>query len=519
MRKTALLAALLLSSSLSAQTVQQSGSVTPNHPVRWVTNGIIGDGGTAASPLFPSIGTVGEGPTFCANSAAITGPYTQLCFAPYTSQASQISLFNYNGAAADGLTFNINGTLYAFPYTVGGIVGPGSSTGGDYACWNNTAGSLLKDCGATIPLAAGGLGGSQSAATANQVPVYPGSGGAAVPALVSASSLAAGAATSNIGTLGGDLSGTLPNPTVAKVQGLAWRSGQTYTSNQAPLWNSSNSDFEPGTIANSVSNSDGSLTISPTGGAVVASLNVAHANTWTANQAVSLSQNTDTNLSVQNTNVGASASGTMSVTTNAGSALLQASSTAGSAVATVRWTGSGTFFIDALNAAGNLNFRTGAGPTTALNIDSSQLITMPAIATDATHTDRTVCEDTTTHALYSGSGTAGICLGTSGRQFKTAFKPMLAGLQEIDRLKLWNYRYKPGFGDNGARMQYGPTAQDVALVLPDLVRRNDKGEIINYDIGAFIPISLRAIQQLDAKVRELEAKIVKLERTAKHHDR
>jgi hypothetical protein len=38
---------------------------------------------------------------------------------------------------------------------------------------------------------------------------------------------------------------------------------------------------------NSVTNSDGSLTISPTTGAVVASLNVAHANTWTANQTIS----------------------------------------------------------------------------------------------------------------------------------------------------------------------------------------------------------------------------------------
>ena len=36
----------------------------------------------------------------------------------------------------------------------------------------------------------------------------------------------------------------------------------------------------------SVSNSDGTLTISPTTGAVVASLNLAHANTWTANQTI-----------------------------------------------------------------------------------------------------------------------------------------------------------------------------------------------------------------------------------------
>ncbi len=37
-----------------------------------------------------------------------------------------------------------------------------------------------------------------------------------------------------------------------------------------------------GSVAQSVSNSDGTLTISPTTGAVVASLALGHANTWTA---------------------------------------------------------------------------------------------------------------------------------------------------------------------------------------------------------------------------------------------
>jgi len=146
-----------------------------------------------------------------------------------------------------------------------------------------------------------------------------------------------------------------------------------------------------------------------------------------------------------------------------------------------------------------------------MTIDASQNVALPAIAADTAHTDRTICEDTTTHVLYSGTGALGICLGTSGRQFKTAFAPMTAGLDEIINLKLWNYRYKPGWGDGGARMQYGPTAQDVEKVIPDLAGHDVNGETINYDAGALLPISLHAIQQLKAANDNLEARIKMLE--------
>lgn len=46
------------------------------------------------------------------------------------------------------------------------------------------------------------------------------------------------------------------------------------------------------------------------------------------------------------------------------------------------------------------------------------------ITTDATHTDATVCEDTTTHQFYFGLGTVGICLGTSSMRYKTKITPL-----------------------------------------------------------------------------------------------
>jgi hypothetical protein len=134
------------------------------------------------------------------------------------------------------------------------------------------------------------------------------------------------------------------------------------------------------------------------------------------------------------------------------------------------------------------------------------------ITTDATHTDATVCEDTTTHQFYFGSGALGVCLGTSGAQFKRDIIPMQAGLADIMKLKLINFRYRDGFGDNGARMQYGMTAQMVEQVLPGLVGHNTNGEAINFDMGSFVPISLHAIQELDHKMNRLSNRVRRLER-------
>jgi hypothetical protein len=135
---------------IASQSVLQSGNITSGHVPIWVTNGVIGDSGN----IFGVIG------------------------------------------------------------------GPSTSVIGDAACWNSTNGTLLSDCGGQSPqtiasvahewlnsytastgvftqsqpgfsdltgvvsLGQGGLGGSQSAATVNEIPVYPGSSGAAVPTFI-----------------------------------------------------------------------------------------------------------------------------------------------------------------------------------------------------------------------------------------------------------------------------------------------------------------------------------------------
>lgn len=119
------------------------------------------------------------------------------------------------------------------------------------------------------------------------------------------------------------------------------------------------------------------------------------------------------------------------------------------------------------------------------------------IASDTATVDNTMCI-TSAGLTLKGTGTLGICLGTSGAQFKTAFAPMAAGIDDLMKINFQNYRYLNGFGDNGARMQYGTTAQDVEKVIPDLVRYDTYGNPLNYDSGALLFIGLRSIQQLKA---------------------
>jgi hypothetical protein len=65
----------------------------------------------------------------------------------------------------------------------------------------------------------------------------------------------------------GDLTGNWPNITVAKTQGLAWKSGATYSSGQVPTWNITNNQFEPSTPSggSAACTTSASLGMDPTG--------------------------------------------------------------------------------------------------------------------------------------------------------------------------------------------------------------------------------------------------------------
>ena len=87
-----------------------------------------------------------DGPT---TSAA---GYHALCFSANALGGGLISYNAFGSASSLPLLFQINGALS------GVVLGPGTTTSGDFACWNSASGNLLKDCGSVIPIASGGTG-------------------------------------------------------------------------------------------------------------------------------------------------------------------------------------------------------------------------------------------------------------------------------------------------------------------------------------------------------------------------
>lgn len=175
MKLISLLAALLLLPSIAlAQTVPlQGGSWTTGHTSMYANSGgtqpVIVDSGTAGGGgagvglselglTVRSTGTApyanaGSGPNHenvCDYDGPTTGANHYLCVSPNANGGGLLSYGAQNGATVLPLQFLVNGVTYQFPFSIGGVVGPATSVVNDAACWNNTVGTLLKDCGAFV---------------------------------------------------------------------------------------------------------------------------------------------------------------------------------------------------------------------------------------------------------------------------------------------------------------------------------------------------------------------------------
>jgi hypothetical protein len=172
MRKLIFLLGLLLFPALvlAQGTIQQAGPVAPGHPPVWYGNGIQGDPGPASGSPGPGISeqlmiargsgagpypNAGSGPlgtNWCDYDGPVTSPsgYHFFCLSPNAQGGGLLAYGAAGAASTEPLYMNLNGTTYQFPFALSGIVGPSTTISGDIACWNNTVGTLLKDCGAPI---------------------------------------------------------------------------------------------------------------------------------------------------------------------------------------------------------------------------------------------------------------------------------------------------------------------------------------------------------------------------------
>lgn len=168
---------------------------------------------------------------------------------------------------------------------------------------------------------------------------------------------------------------------------------------------------------------------------------------------------------------------------------------------TINGKGTGTIGLGT-SSTGTITLGASATPTTIL----SATITTTNLATDATHTDRTICQDTTSKALFFGSGAAGICLGTSSLRFKHDVVPLMDGISKVMALRPISYQLDRAHGGDGHSF-YGFAAEDICRTLPTLCRRDKQGRPQNYDWPGVIAVLVKAVQEQQHEIDMLKRKV------------
>ena len=147
---------------------------------------------------------------------------------------------------------------------------------------------------------------------------------------------------------------------------------------------------------------------------------------------------------------------------------------------------------------GSTTASTGAFTT----LSASGAVNLTGLGTDSGKTSATVCEDTTSHLLYFGSGAAGVCAGTSSLRFKHDVEPLSAGLSAVLALEPISYKLNADHGDPNATL-YGFSAEQGGSVLPQLMKRDAQGAPNTFDYLGVVPVLVRAIQEQQAEIEQL----------------
>lgn len=151
-----------------------------------------------------------------------------------------------------------------------------------------------------------------------------------------------------------------------------------------------------------------------------------------------------------------------------------------------------------LSASGGLSLGSSVVATDAGagNFLLSGSITAKGIAADTGQTDATLCVVTSTGQFYYGTGTLGICLGTSSLRYKHDVRPLDVGLAQIAELQPISYELNAGHGDDPNHLLYGFSAEQGGSVLPALMGRDAEGRPNTFDYLGVVPVIVNAVQQI-----------------------
>ena len=296
--------------SLSGGTLSATGSVSLSFPLT-----VAGTTTSGGIPYFNSTTQLSSSGLLAANALMIGGG---------AGAAPSTITTGANVATALGLTLNGSGAISATTSPV--FVNPALGTPASGNLVNTTGYPLAALTGAgtsVLSVLANNINGANGLGQLNASGLLPLAIGGANAALTASNGGIVYSTASALGILSG-------TPTA----GQCLLSG----SNTIPSWGSCSG----AAAVSSVSNSDGTLTISPTTGVVVASLNLAHANTWTGAQTHTGTGNQIV-LGANGGNIGSA----QWFGSTSGSVTVQPQAVAGTAVALTWPNTSGTFAVGA----------------------------------------------------------------------------------------------------------------------------------------------------------------------------
>lgn len=115
------------------------------------------------------------------------------------------------------------------------------------------------------------------------------------------------------------------------------------------------------------------------------------------------------------------------------------------------------------------------------------------------------------NVTVSGSVTASGGFQGSSRTVKTDEEGCPYGLDEVMALEPVSFRYLPEYRDDGDRRSLGFFAEDLARVLPELVRESDGPSPLVVEYDQLLPVLVRAIQEQTELISTLEDRITRLE--------